>query len=98
MRQFLNPFLIHSFRVESLRINTSKNQTNILETLILFKDVFLGDEDAAQKHRDFYDEYYAILDMPAEFYLETLERVFMDQQLPKGTMRYRGHLGQKCHF
>lgn len=55
-----------------------------------FKDVFKGREDQADKHREFYDEYFAMMDTSAEFYLETLERVFIDQQLPKGLMQYHG--------
>ena len=63
-----------------------------------FKDVYKGNDVSAQKHRDFYDEYFAILDMDADFYLETLERIFMDQQLPKGTMRYQGRLVDCGHI
>ncbi len=63
-----------------------------------FKDVYQGNEDSAQKHRDFYDEYFAIVDMDADFYLETLERIFMDQQLPKGIMRYQGKLVDCGHI
>lgn len=55
-----------------------------------FKNVCLGREEEADKHREFYDEYFALMDTPAEFYLETLERVFVDQQLPEGRMQYRG--------
>ncbi|TNE83387.1 MAG: polyhydroxyalkanoate depolymerase, partial [Gammaproteobacteria bacterium] len=46
--------------------------------------------DEADRHRDFYDEYMAVLDMDADYYMETMERVFLDQQLPKGTMTYHG--------
>lgn len=55
-----------------------------------FKDVASDKLSAAEKHRAFYDEYNAMMDSTAEFYLQTLERVFFDQQLAKGTMRYRG--------
>lgn len=55
-----------------------------------FKDVVRGNVDDADKHRDFYDEYMAVLDMDADFYLETMDRIFLDQQLPKGTMQYLG--------
>ncbi|MEH6550401.1 MAG: polyhydroxyalkanoate depolymerase [Pseudomonadales bacterium] len=54
------------------------------------KDVMAGDHEAADRHRDFYDEYFAMLDTTAEFYLETLERVFFDQHLAKGMMKYQG--------
>jgi poly(3-hydroxybutyrate) depolymerase len=55
-----------------------------------FKSVYRGNFDEADKIRDFYDEYFSILDCTAEFYVETLERVFMDQHLPKGLMMHRG--------
>ncbi len=55
-----------------------------------FRDVYKGDLNAADKHRNFYNEYFSILDGTAEFYLETIERVFLDQQLPKGTMTFKG--------
>jgi poly(3-hydroxybutyrate) depolymerase len=49
-----------------------------------------GDGDSAGAHRKFYDEYNAVMDMPAEYYLETLDMVFMKHQLPKGEMVIRG--------
>lgn len=55
-----------------------------------FVDVLNGDVQAAAKHREFYNEYFAVLDMTEEFFIETLERVFFDQQLSKGTMQYEG--------
>ena len=57
-----------------------------------FKDVAAGNLSAAEKHREFYDEYNAMMDSTAEFYLQTLERVFFDQHLAKGTMHYRARL------
>ena len=45
-----------------------------------------GDEESAHSHRRFYDEYNAVLDMPAEYYLDTIKRVFQEFQLPKGRM------------
>lgn len=50
------------------------------------------DDNAAATHRDFYDEYLAVMDLPAEFYLETVKRIFMDHELPKGELHYRGQL------
>ena len=60
-----------------------------------FMDVFKGRDDAAQKHRDFYDEYLSGLDGTAEFFLETLQRVFTDYDLPEGRMKY-GHQTVNC--
>lgn len=47
-----------------------------------------GDGDGADKHRDFYDEYLAVMDLTAEFYLQTVETVFIDHSLPRGVMMH----------
>jgi poly(3-hydroxybutyrate) depolymerase len=47
------------------------------------------DGDSAEKHREFYDEYLAVMDMTAEFYLQTVDTVFVRQALPKGEMMHR---------
>jgi poly(3-hydroxybutyrate) depolymerase len=49
-----------------------------------------GDEAAETRHETFYDEYMAVMDMTAEFYLQTLDRVFIHHDLPHGTYAYRG--------
>ena len=49
-----------------------------------------NDGDSAEKHRDFYDEYLAVMDLTAEFYLQTVETVFIRHALPKGEMTHRG--------
>jgi len=46
--------------------------------------------DKAEAHRKFYDEYLAVMDLPGEFYLETVERVFQRHDLPRGEMTWRG--------
>ncbi len=60
------------------------------------KDFFLhlvkNDGEPAEKHREFYDEYLAVMDLTAEFYLQTVETVFIEHRLPKGTMTHRGTL------
>ena len=56
-----------------------------------FKNLVKGDGDNVQKHRDFYDEYLAVLDLPAEFYLETIDKVFQRFELAEGKLKYRGH-------
>ena len=56
----------------------------------LFKHLVAGDGDSATKHRDFYDEYLAVMDLTAEFYLQTVDAVFINHSLPKGTMTHRG--------
>ncbi len=49
-----------------------------------------GDGDSAEKHREFYDEYLAVMDLTAEFYLQTVETVFVRHALPNGQMTHRG--------
>ncbi len=56
----------------------------------LFMNLVGGDGDSAQKHREFYDEYLAVMDLTAEFYLQTVETVFVRHALPKGEMTHRG--------
>lgn len=50
-----------------------------------FLDLVRGDDDSADSHREFYDEYNAVLDMPAEYYLDTIKTVFQDFALVNGT-------------
>jgi poly(3-hydroxybutyrate) depolymerase len=50
-----------------------------------FRDLIRGDDDNAESHRQFYDEYNAVLDMPAEYYLDTIKTVFQDFALVNGT-------------
>jgi poly(3-hydroxybutyrate) depolymerase len=55
-----------------------------------FLDLIRGDDDLAESHRQFYDEYNAVLDMPAEYYLDTIKTVFQDFALVHGTMTVGG--------
>ncbi len=57
-----------------------------------FLDLVRGDDDGADAHRQFYDEYNAVLDMPAEYYLDTIKTVFQDFALVNGTWRVNGQL------
>ena len=56
----------------------------------LFQHLVKGDGDSVQKHREFYDEYLAVMDLSAEFYLQTVDTVFIRHALPKGEMTHRG--------
>ena len=56
----------------------------------LFWHLVEGDDESAEKHSDFYDEYMSVMDLTAEFYLQTVERVFVSHALPKGTYTHRG--------
>jgi poly(3-hydroxybutyrate) depolymerase len=58
--------------------------------LAQLRRLFAGDTEGAAAHRKFYDEYFAVADLPAEFYLETVQRVFKTYDLPRGNMMYRG--------
>lgn len=68
---------------------------NLDRHMIAHKDFFMhlvkNDGEPAEKHRDFYDEYLAVMDLTAEFYLQTVETVFMKHSLPKGEMTHRGN-------
>ena len=55
----------------------------------LFLHLVKGDGDSAQKHKEFYDEYLAVMDLTAEFYLQTVDTVFVRHALPKGEMMHR---------
>jgi poly(3-hydroxybutyrate) depolymerase len=55
----------------------------------MYKHLVAGDGDSAEKHRDFYDEYLAVMDLTAEFYLETVDKVFVQHALPKGELMHR---------
>jgi poly(3-hydroxybutyrate) depolymerase len=69
---------------------------NLSRHIAAHRDMYMhlvrGDGDSAQKHREFYDEYLAVMDLTAEFYLQTVETVFIRHDLPKGQMVHRGEL------
>jgi poly(3-hydroxybutyrate) depolymerase len=58
----------------------------------LFWHLVEGDEESAEKHEDFYDEYMSVMDLTAEFYLQTVDRVFVNHDLPNGSYMHRGTL------
>ena len=55
-----------------------------------FQDLIRGDDGSAESHRQFYDEYNAVLDLPAEYYLDTIKTVFQDFALVNGTWVVKG--------
>ena len=65
---------------------------NLDRHIIAHKDFFMhlvkNDGDSAEKHREFYDEYLAVMDLTAEFYLQTVETVFINHDLPLGKMMH----------
>jgi poly(3-hydroxybutyrate) depolymerase len=58
----------------------------------MFKHLVVGDDESAAGTQRFYDEYRSVCDMTAEFYLQTVDVVFQQHQLPKGEMKHRGRL------
>ncbi len=57
---------------------------------LLYRSLVAGDVDEAEDIKEFYDEYFAVLDMTAEFYLETIDRVFQRAELATGEFTYQG--------
>jgi poly(3-hydroxybutyrate) depolymerase len=56
----------------------------------MYKNLVEGEHEEAAFTRDFYEEYFAVLDLPAEFYLETIQHVFQEYALAQGTLTWRG--------
>jgi poly(3-hydroxybutyrate) depolymerase len=54
-----------------------------------FKNLVKGDGDSVTMHRKFYNEYLAVMDLPAEFFLQTVKKVFQDHDLPRGMLTFR---------
>src|SRR5712692_8520768 len=90
---FPNPGFMRDVYPGFLQLNGFMSM-NLDRHIEAHKDLFLhlvkGDGDSAQKHREFYDEYLAVMDLAAEFYLQTVDTVFVRHVLPKGEMTHRG--------
>lgn len=69
-------------------------QMNLDRHLSAHREIFLhlvrGDGDSADRRKEFYEEYRAVMDLTEEFYLQTIKTVFQDHALPKGELRSRG--------
>ena len=66
---------------------------NLDRHVIAHKEFFMHlvkNDGEPEKHRDFYDEYLAVMDLTAEFYLQTVDQVFKKHSLPKGELIHRG--------
>ncbi|WFU08912.1 polyhydroxyalkanoate depolymerase [Rhizobium sp. CB3090] len=66
---------------------------NLDRHMTAHKDFFMHlvkNDGEPEKHRDFYDEYLAVMDLTAEFYLQTVDQVFIKHALPKGELTHRG--------
>jgi poly(3-hydroxybutyrate) depolymerase len=58
----------------------------------MFGHILRGEEEKAEAGRKFYDEYFSVADLPSEFYLETVQRVFQEHHLARGLFHCRGRL------
>jgi polyhydroxyalkanoate depolymerase len=63
---------------------------HVSQHISLYNNLMQGQEKQADVIKDFYDEYLAVLDMPAEFYLETVDAVFQRELLARGELTWRG--------
>jgi poly(3-hydroxybutyrate) depolymerase len=70
-----------------MAMNIDRHVTANLE---YFDHLVSGDGDSARKHSEFYDEYRSVMDLPSEFYLQTVDTVFVKHALPNGEMTHRG--------
>jgi poly(3-hydroxybutyrate) depolymerase len=67
-------------------------ERHVRQHMNLYKHLVHGDAEEAALIADFYDEYFAVLDIAAEFYLETIDRVFQRELLAQGEFTWRGQL------
>ncbi len=85
-----------SARSRSIRVSCSSPgfmSMNLDRHVVAHKEFFMHlvkNDGEPEKHRDFYDEYLAVMDLTAEFYLQTVDQVFMKHSLPKGELIHRG--------
>ena len=56
----------------------------------LYQNLVSGDGDSVSAHRKFYDEYLAVMDLSADYYLQTIQKIFQEHQLPDGLLEHRG--------
>jgi poly(3-hydroxybutyrate) depolymerase len=70
-----------------IAMNPSRHATSHYD---YFEHLLIGDEQSAEGHREFYDEYNAVLDLSADFYLETIRTVFQEHLLPRGLWDVEG--------
>lgn len=70
-------------------------QRHVMSHVDMYKNLLIEDDEEAEKQKAFYDEYLSVMDMPAEFYLQTIKEVFQDFALAKGTLVSRG---RKVHL
>ena len=71
----------------AFRVHGDEPDRHVKAHVDLFHNLAGGDVEKANQTKSFYDEYFAVLDLPAEFYLETVQWVFQEHRLPQGTMK-----------
>jgi poly(3-hydroxybutyrate) depolymerase len=69
---------------------TMNLERHITAHMNFYENLVKGDDDSVAAHRKFYDEYLSVMDLPAEYYLQTVKTVFQDHALPNGTFTWRG--------
>ncbi|MDX1917159.1 MAG: polyhydroxyalkanoate depolymerase, partial [Rickettsiaceae bacterium] len=67
-------------------------QRHVSAHISLFNDIINNNEDAVRKHTHFYDEYLSVMDLPAEFYIQTIKEVFQKFSLAKGKLKIKDKL------
>lgn len=76
--------------VQLMAFMTMNMQRHRAQHSKLYDHLAAGETDEAEKIKDFYDEYFAVLDLTAEFYLETIDRIFQKAELATGDFKYKG--------
>ena len=65
-------------------------ERHIKQHMDLANHLVKGEKEKAETIKTFYDEYFAVMDLPAEFYIDTIRDVFQEHLLPQGKLTYRG--------
>ncbi len=69
--------------------------THVGSHMKFYQHLIEGDNDSSDKHKKFYNEYLSVMDIPAEFYLQTIVEVFQEHTLPRGKMKWKDPLSNK---
>ena len=69
-------------------------ERHIKQHMDLAHHIAKGEKEKAELIKTFYDEYFAVMDLPAEFYIETVRDVFQEHLLPQGKLMHRGRAGE----
>src|SRR6201988_1775879 len=76
--------------VQLTSLESMNLERHIKQHLDLHNHLVKGEKEKAEAIKTFYDEYFAVMDLPAEFYIETVRDVFQEHLLPRGKMTFRG--------